>query len=128
VYLLQCLHFLITREVPGIITRTDHPTSVVFALDFTLLIPFMIVGAIWLLQRKPWGYILAGIFTIKGLLYTLGLTIAASWAARHGVVGAANEIPIWLGLTVFGTIANRLLMSNFTTLTSHSTELNTIAR
>jgi hypothetical protein len=71
VYLVQSIAFLFTGQLPSIVTRTGHPTSIVFALDLTLLIPFMIVGAIWLLQRKPWGYVLAGISTVKGPMYTL---------------------------------------------------------
>jgi hypothetical protein len=55
VYLAQSIGFIFTRQLPAVVTRTNHPTSIVFALDLTLLIPVMILGAIWLLQRKPWG-------------------------------------------------------------------------
>jgi hypothetical protein len=77
IYLLQSLGFIFTGEGPAIVTRTGHPTSIVFALDLTLLVPFLALGAFWLLRRKAWGYVLAGIFTVKGALYTLVLTVGS---------------------------------------------------
>lgn len=104
--------FIFTGQLPSIIIKTGHPTSIVFALDLTLLIPFTLVGAIWLLQRKPWGYVLAGISTVKGPAYTLVLTVGSLWAANSGIADASTEIPIWLFLTLFGLIASALLFGN----------------
>jgi hypothetical protein len=114
IYLIQSIRFIVTGQLPSVITRTGHLTSIVFALDLTLLIPFMILGAFWLLQRKPWGYILAGILTFKGPAYTLVLALSSGWAARMGLPNVATEIPIWVGLTLFGLIANGLLLGNLT--------------
>jgi hypothetical protein len=119
VYVVQSISFMITGQLPSVVSRTGHPTSIIFALDLTLLIPFMILGAIWLLQRKPWGYILAGILTVKGPAYTLVLTVSSLWAASMGIPGVLTEVPIWFGLTLFGLIANRLLLGNLTSLNHH---------
>jgi hypothetical protein len=110
VYLAQSIRFITTGQLPAIVTRTNHPTSIIFALDLTLLIPVMILGAIWLLQRQPWGYVLAGILTVKGPLYTLVLTAGSIWAANSGFSDIATEIPVWVFLTVFGLSANILLL------------------
>jgi len=112
IYVAQSLGFILTGQLPPIVTRTDHPTSVVFALDLTLLVPYLVLGAIWLLQRKPWGYVLAGILTVKGSAYTLALTAGSLWAARAGVEGAAAEAPLWILLTVLGLAASVLLYAN----------------
>ena len=55
IYVMQSLGFIFSGGLPAIVTRTGHPTSVVFALDLTLLVPFLVLGAIWLLQGKAWG-------------------------------------------------------------------------
>jgi hypothetical protein len=112
VYLTQSIGFIFTEQVPPIVMRTGHPTSVVFALDLTLLIPVMILGAIWLLQRKPWGYVLAGISTVKGPAYTLVLTAGSLSAMSAGIPGTSAEIPIWVFLTVIGLMAGALLYGN----------------
>lgn len=105
VYLAQSINFIVTGQLPGIVTNTGHPTSIVFALDMTLVIPFFALGAVWLLQRKPWGYVLAGLSTIKGPLYMLVLTVDSLWASRAGVPGVGAEIPLWVTLTVLGLLA-----------------------
>lgn len=112
IYVSQSLGFVFTGQLPAIVTRTGHPTSIVFALDLTLLVPFLVLGAIWLLQRKPWGYVLAGISTVKGPVYTLALTAGSLWAAKAGVEGAAAETPLWVFLTALGLIAGVLLYGN----------------
>jgi hypothetical protein len=112
VYVGQSVGFIVTGQLPGIVVKTAHPTSMVFALDMTLVIPFFILGAIWLLQRKPWGYLLAGAATVKGPLYTVVLTVDSLWASKAGVPDAASEIPIWLTLTFLGLIATALLYVN----------------
>ena len=70
------------------------------------------LGAIWLVQRKPWGFILAGIYTVKGPLYTLVLTAGSLWAANAGVEGAGAEAPLWVTLTILGLIACILFYRN----------------
>jgi hypothetical protein len=102
IYVLQSLGFIFTGEIPAIVTRTGHPTSIVFALDLTLLVPFLSLGAIWLLRHKAWGFVLAGICTVKGALYTLVLTAGSLWASNAGVEGVSGETPLWITLTVLG--------------------------
>ena len=53
VYLIQSIGFIATGTVPAIVTISGHPTNVVFALDLTLLIPWLILGALWLMKRQP---------------------------------------------------------------------------
>ncbi len=112
VYFAQAFAFIFTGQLPAIVTRTGHPTSVVFALDLTLLVPVLVLGAVWLLRRKPWGYVLAGVATVKGAAYTLVLTAGSFWAANAGVPDAAAEIPLWLALTVIGMLAGMFLFGS----------------
>lgn len=112
IYIAQSLGFIFTGDVPAIVANTGHPTNMVFALDLTLLVPFMALGAIWLIKRKPWGFVLAGILTIKGPLYTIVLTAGSLWAANAGVPDVAGQVPLWVGLTVLGLIACGLFYRN----------------
>jgi hypothetical protein len=112
IYVAQSLGFIFTGQLPAIVAKSEHPTSIVFALDLTLLVPFLVLGGIWLLQRKPWGFVLAGIYTVKGPLYTLVLTAGSLWGANVGVEGAGGEVPLWIMLTVLGVIAALLFYPN----------------
>lgn len=53
VYFIQSIAFITTGEAPAIITKSGHVTNVIFALDLTLLIPWFVLGALWLMKRKP---------------------------------------------------------------------------
>ncbi|MCE1196128.1 hypothetical protein LWX53_06480 [bacterium] len=118
VYVSQSILFIVKDSLPTIVTVSDHPTSVVFALDLTLLVPVLVLGGVWLLQRKPWGFALAAMILVKGALYTLVLTAGSLSAKMSGIPGAGAEIPLWGGLTIAGLIACLLFYSN------HSDSLN----
>ncbi len=112
IYVSQSLHFVATGQLPPIVVKTGHPTSVIFALDLSLLVPVFVIGAVWLWRRRPWGYVLASMSMIKGATYTLVLTVVSLWAAKAGVPGAAAEAPLWLFLTIVGLIGSLLLLGN----------------
>jgi hypothetical protein len=85
---------------------------VVFALDLSLLTPFLALGAIWLWRRRPWGFALAAILLVKGVIYTLVLTAGSLFVANAGVPGASAETPLWIVLTIAGLIASLSLTGN----------------
>lgn len=111
VYLIQSIGFIFTDNVPAIVTITEHPTNVVFALDLTLLIPWPVLGAVWMMKRKPWGYVIAGILNVKGPLYTLVLAINSILVVRAGI-SETSELPLWGTLTALGLIASVIFYGN----------------
>jgi hypothetical protein len=112
VYIGQSLAFVVSGVVPPLIAMVEHPTNVVFALDLSLLVPLLVLGAIWLLKRRPWGYVLSGIVLVKGAAYTLVLAVVAISAAGAGMPEALAELPYWALITVLGTIACFVLYWN----------------
>ncbi len=112
IYFIESLNFVFTGRVPEIVVRTEHPTSVIFAIDLTLLVPIFMIGAIWLWQRRPWGYVLATMSMIKGTSYTLALTVVSIWGANAGVPGASDEIAQWLAITIVGLVGSLVLLIN----------------
>jgi hypothetical protein len=114
VYLIQSINFIATGNVPAIVTMSGHPTNVVFALDLTLLIPWLILGAIWLMKRQPWGYVIAGILNVKGPLYTLVLAVNSILVVQAGI-SQTSELPLWGTLTALGLTASTLFYFNMRT-------------
>jgi hypothetical protein len=107
VYVTQAVGFIFSGEPPAIVVMSGHPTSIVFALDLTLLVPWLVVGAVWLIKRRTWGYVIAGMINVKGPLYTLILTVNTWLIARAGLADE-SELPLWAMLTVLGLIASIL--------------------
>lgn len=111
VYVMQSIGFIFTGQLPPIVQISGHPTSIVFALDLTLLVPWLVLGALWLMRRQPWGYMIAGILSVKGPLYTLVLAVNSVLVLRAGL-SATNELPLWGTLTALGLIAGGLFYGN----------------
>ena len=72
---MQSIGFIFMGQLPSIVTITEHPINVVFTLDLILLVPWRVLGALCPMKRQPWGYVIAGILSVKGPLYTLILTV-----------------------------------------------------
>lgn len=121
VYLMQSIGFMVTGQLPAIVTISGHPTNVVFALDLTLLIPWLADGAVWLMKRQPWGYVVAGILSVKGPLYTLVLAVNSLLVVRAGI-SQTSELPLWGTLTVLGLVAGALLFGNMKSSMKESSE------
>jgi hypothetical protein len=98
-------------QVPSIVTASGNPTNLVFALDLTLLVPWLVIGALWLMKRQPWGFVIAGILSVKGPLYTLILTVNTLLTMQAGM-GTGAELPLWITLTALGSIAGSLFYRN----------------
>ncbi len=112
VYLIQFFGFVVDDQVPAIVLLTEHPTNVVPALDFSLVIPWLVLGGVWLWQRRPWGYVIGSILVVKGAVYMLSLTAASVWPALTGFPESASEIPLWGSLWAGFMICSGLLLGN----------------
>ena len=111
IYVAMTLGFVFSGALPDIVVKTGHPTSIVFALDLTLLVPPLLLGMWWLLKGVPMGMALAGMSVVKGPLYTLVLASGSYQAMLNGIEGAGGEIPLWLGLSAAGGLACLLFFS-----------------
>jgi len=112
VYTVTWLNFVTSGQVPTLVVKTDQPTNVVLALDLSFVIPLFVVGAIWLWQHKPWGYVLATMVNVKGAVYMLGLS-AATWTAyQAGTVPDPSEIGLWGSIGILCLIASIALLTS----------------
>lgn len=112
VYMIQFVGFVASDQVPAIVLKTDHPTNVVPAMDFSMVIPWLVLGGVWLWQRRPWGYVIGAIMIVKGAVYMLSLTAASVWPLMAGFPEAASEIPLWGSLCVGFLIAAGFFFGN----------------
>jgi hypothetical protein len=102
--------FLATGQVPAPVVASGHPTAVVFALDLAVVVPAMTLAAVWLARRETRGWLLAGLLSVWGPVYTLGLLVA-SLAVRRAEVGTGDELAVWAALTLLGTGSAALLLA-----------------
>lgn len=79
--------------------------ALIAAMDLTFVVPFMLLGGVMLWRRRPWGYVLGPIVTLKAATYTLVLTVNSYVGEARGFEGSAEQIPIWAAWTLVGVLA-----------------------
>ena len=102
---MQSIAFIITGDVPPIVTISGHVTSLVFAIDMSLVITFLIFGAILLLKRNPWGYVIAVLVNAKGAVYMIVLTYAS-------IKVSSEEVFLWVIIGVLSVVTTYLLLKH----------------
>jgi hypothetical protein len=73
----------------------------VYALDLGLIVPLSALGAVWLLQDRPWGYVVAGMMLIKAAVMGLAL-LAMNWFALRAGHAADGLVPLWAAIALGG--------------------------
>jgi hypothetical protein len=112
VYIAQSASFIATGELPPIVVQTGHLTSVVFALDLSLVVPVLALGAVWLWQCRPWGYVVAVVANVKGGVYMLALIASTASAFQAGATEDLSQVALWATIGVASLIASLLLLGN----------------
>ena len=101
--------YLFTGAVPAPSVASGHPTGVVFAIDLVFIVPPMVIGAVGLIRRWAFGGFVAVAMCLSGTVYTLSLA-AGSLVGVVARVGDGAELPLWIGLTLFGALTSSLLL------------------
>jgi hypothetical protein len=115
-WIAQSLSFVITGQVPEFLLKVEHPTSVVFALDLSLVVPFLVLGGVWLWRHRPWGYVLAAMLSVKGAVYMLALAAVSIMAAEAGFPEDLAQLPLWGLLSLGFLLASLFLLGNVRSL------------
>lgn len=71
----QILDFLWTAELPPSIAQFGDPDApaLIFAADFSFVIPAFALAGVWLWQRRSWGFLLTAIMLVKAFTYGAAL-------------------------------------------------------
>ena len=111
-WIATSLAYLVNSQVPPMVTATSHPTNVTGALDLSMVVSINLLAAIWLWQRRPWGYVLAVIANVKGAVYMLALSAATYSAVRAGTTDAGGQIALWGTIGLGCLVASLALLAN----------------
>jgi hypothetical protein len=124
-WLGQLVPALLTQRVPESIARSNGGLRFVFALDLGIIAPLSALGARWLLQRKPWGYVLAAIVTIKAATMGLALLSMTAFSVAAGQPTQLGLAVVWIVLAVSGSVMAGWLLLASTEVSSggHHTSL-----
>jgi hypothetical protein len=117
VELPPCISFITKGELPEIIVKTNHPTSVVYALDLAFIVPAMLLASFLVWNSKSWGVVLAAMMLVKGFTYGLVLVVGTILLALKNI----NDplLPVWIFITAGGLIGLWFLFKQINTQVKH---------
>ncbi|MFE1328499.1 hypothetical protein ACFW7K_31105 [Streptomyces sp. NPDC058735] len=95
VWTWSAARYAVTGEQPGESDLVLPPRSVhlAYALDLGLLTPALLLGAVLLWRRAPWGYVLAPALLVYLLLYQANYTAALVFQADADIAHAKRVDP-----------------------------------
>jgi hypothetical protein len=112
---VYALRFAVTAEVPDEPSRLVLPTAVThlgWALDLSLLVPGYLLAGVLLWRRAAWGYVLAAMMLVSGVLHQVAYLSALVFQVEAGVAGASAFDPAEVPIVVAYVVAVVLLLYN----------------
>jgi len=109
-------NYLLTGNLPATIQQTGHPTSVVFALDLSIVVPVSVVTGILLWKRRTWGYVMGMMMLLKGFTYGLVLCIGTVVLAKSPAYGQWDPTsPFYVVIASVGFTGCWVMLKNLKT-------------
>jgi hypothetical protein len=105
----QALTFAFTGVMPGL---GDEPFRIIAALDLSLVVTPVAIGAVWLWARRPWGFVVAVMLHVKGVVYALLLAIGSLLGGSLAQGGADGLLALWVVFMVGSFVSLVVLLAN----------------
>ena len=121
IWLKQIIPAMFDSAAPAFLAGTILLTSPIHVLDLGFLLPLGFLGAVWLWQKKSWGYLLAGLLTVMMTIETASIAVDQNFGHVHDPLASPDVVPLFIGLTVIG-LAVSVTYLNFLRTTSNSKE------
>ena len=121
IWLKQIIPAMFDSAAPAFLAGTILLTSPIHVLDLGFLLPLGFLGAVWLWQKKSWGYLLAGLLTVMMTIETASIAVDQYFGHVHDPLASPDVVPLFIGLTVIG-LAVSVTYLNFLRTTSNSKE------
>lgn len=89
---------------PAFLAGTDLLTSPVHVLDLGFALPISALGAVWLWQRKGWGFLLTGLMLCMLVIETASIALDQWFGHLRDPAASPAAVPIFAALTVIGLV------------------------
>ncbi len=112
-WLFDIVSALLANELPSAIVQLGPEAAHTYVIDLGILVPSLAIAAIWLWQRRPWGYVVTGVLLVFAALVAPALTAITVIDLLEGVkislpILVGTIVPPLVGLIFAGTFLNKL--------------------
>jgi hypothetical protein len=103
-WMRQILPALFVPTTPAFLHGTNMLTSPVHVLDLGFALPLGVLGAVWLWQRKSWGYLLAGLMLSMMTIETASIAVDQFFGHVSDPTASPDAVPLFAALTLIGLV------------------------
>jgi hypothetical protein len=107
---IQSLMYVVTGPLPQVITDSGLHTSIVFALDLTLVVPWLIIAGVLLWRRTATGLALGVVMNVLAALYMAALATAGAFQQAAGIPDVTWSTPPYLEIGIASLVALAVLL------------------
>lgn len=112
-WLFDIVPALLAGELPSAIAQFGPGAAHTYGIDLGILVPSLVIAAVWLWQERPWGYVLTGVLLVYAALVAPALTAITAIDLIGGVevslpILIGTIIPPLIGLVFAGTFLYKL--------------------
>jgi hypothetical protein len=101
---------VIANSTPQQLISAGLSQNTVWVLDFAFTFPLVIIGALWTLERRAWGYIIAGTMLIMLTIETASIGIDQWFGHLHDPWAPMDAVPAMIASTAAGLLVSILFL------------------
>jgi hypothetical protein len=105
------LQYVVTGDVPAVVEAVGLHTNLIAALDLSMVVSVGLLAGVWLWQRRPWGYVWAVLWTVKGTVYMLALSAATGTSVLFGPSDDWTPLLLWGPIGIGCLVASVVLLT-----------------
>jgi hypothetical protein len=107
----QSLTYVATGRLPQVITDSGIHTSIVFVLDLTLVVPWLVIAGVLLWRRTATGVALGIVMNVLAVLYMAALATSGAFQQTAGIPDVTWSTPPYVEIGIAGLVALALLLA-----------------
>jgi hypothetical protein len=112
-WLKDILPAIAAGTAPDGLKRTGMVTNAIQMTDLAFGFPLTALSAIWLWQRRAWGYVLAGAFLVYGLLESISVATDQVFGHLSDPKASLSAVPIFIVLLLIGLVPATIYFRGF---------------
>ncbi len=111
-WLKDILPAIVANGAPASLKGTGMVTNPVEMTDFAFGFPLAVLSAVWLWQRRAWGYLLAGAFLVYGVLEAVSVAADQTFGHLSDPTASASMVPVFIVLALIGLVPTALYLGH----------------
>ncbi len=95
---------LVNNTTPASLAGTRMLTNSIQIMDFAFGFPITVLAAVWLWQRRAWGYVLAGACLVYRVIEVASVATDQVFGHLSDPMQSLAMVPVFVALTVIGLV------------------------